>query len=279
MKSSDRTILVALPLLALAVGFWLLVLGPKQREAGDLGERADNLRESIAAAEAEVATAEEARRSFPRDYARLVSLGAAVPEDDDQATFVHDLSELARRDSVSFRSFELTPGTSAVAPPAPAAPPAAPPAAEIPASGSVTTTGAPATEASAATLPLGATVGPAGLPVMPYSLSFFGRFFDMADLFASLDSRVDVGEGAGSPRVKGRLMTIDSFAMSADPVRGFPRVKTDLLVTTYLVPAEQGIAAGATPGGPAPAGAVPVEAPVAPEAGVPAPGATAAVAP
>ena len=110
------------------------------------------------------------------------------------------------------------------------------------------------TEASAASLPIGATVGPAGLPVMPYDLTYFGRFFDMADVFADLDARVQAGDGKRGLRTNGRLITIDGFALTADPKRGFPSVAGDIAVTTYVVPPEQGIAAGANPAGPAPAG-------------------------
>ena len=42
MKASDRTILVILPLIALAIGFYLLVLAPKQKEAGELQDRIDS---------------------------------------------------------------------------------------------------------------------------------------------------------------------------------------------------------------------------------------------
>ena len=50
-------------------------------------------------------------------------------------------------------------------------------------------------------------------------------------------------------------MTIDGFSLTGDPLTGFPRVKANFAVTTYIVPPEQGLSAGATPAGPAPAGA------------------------
>ena len=103
-------------------------------------------------------------------------------------------------------------------------------------------------------MPIGATVGPAGLPVTPYTLNYTGGFFDMAGLFADLDDRVKVSDDGGNPVAHGRLMTVDGFAMSADPVKGFPSVAAQIAVTTYMVPADQGIAAGATPAGPAPVG-------------------------
>lgn len=253
MKGADRIILVVLPLIAIAIGFWMFVLAPKQREANELQENIDSLQVTISASESEIAAAEQARQAFPTNYSDLVSLGTAVPEDDDQATLIHDLAELGRRDSVNFRSFEVTPGSVSAAP-APAPVTSTEPSATDVSATETTTTSTPAvaTEASAASLPLGATVGPAGLPVTPYSLTYFGGFFEMSDLFVDLDDQVRVNDRVGRPDVRGRLMTIDGFSLSADPIKGFPSVRADLDVTTYLVPPGEGISAGATPAGPAP---------------------------
>ena len=248
MKGSQRTLLLVLPVIALAIGFWMLVLSPKQQAAKDAEAQVETLQASLEAAESEIAIGEQARAAFSENYSDLVELGSAVPEDDDQATLIHDLSALARRDGVNFRSFQLVPGEAApaAAPTTPTAPTAEAPPAETAA------VPAAATEATAATLPLGATVGPAGLPVTPYQLKYFGPFFNMADLFASLDKRVRVRENGLGPKINGRLMTVDGFALQADPIKGFPRVQAEVSVTTFLVPAEQGISAGATPVGPAP---------------------------
>ena len=277
MKGSERIILVALPLIALAVGFWLLILAPKQKQAGELQDRIDGLNGRVDAAEVEIAAAEKARSDFSSDYADLVTLGTAIPEEDDQATLVHDLTTIGRQNDVSFRSFTLAEGSGSAA--------AVAPAPTEPSSGSTESsdaTAAPvaatATEASAASLPIGATVGPAGLPVMPYDLTYFGRFFDMADVFADLDARVQARDGKRGLKTDGRLITIDGFSLTADPKRGFPSVAGDIAVTTFVVPPEQGIAAGANPAGPAPAGVD--EAPV-PVSGstAPATGTTASVTP
>lgn len=256
VKGSDRMLLLVLPLIAVVIGFWMLVLAPKSNEAGELQGQIDTLQTSIDSAEAEVATAELARDAFPKNYADLVSLGAAVPEQNDQATLIKNFSGLARKDSVNLRSFQVVPGLGgAPEAPAPVEPAPVDPAAPAPGDpAAVATTTAPATEADAATLPIGATVGPAGLPVTPYTLQYFGRFFDMAELFSDLDSTVEIDDEGGRAEIHGRLLTVDGFVLSEDPDRGFPSVAADLNVTTYLVPAEQGIAAGATPAGPPPLG-------------------------
>ena len=115
-----------------------------------------------------------------------------------------------------------------------------------------------ATEATAATVPIGATVGPAGLPVMPYDLTFTGGFFEVADFLDDLDDMVHVADaGLG---VKGRLLTVDGFSLTPvdDQVAtgkgaaADPQLSVSLAATTYLTPAEQGLVAGATPAAPAP---------------------------
>src|SRR5262249_39590828 len=55
-------------------------------------------------------------------------------------------------------------------------------------------------------LPLGASIGPAGLNVMPYDLTFNGSFFDVADFIGGVDSllatkKTNAG-GDGRPRAR-----------------------------------------------------------------------------
>lgn len=259
MKGTDRTILFALPLIALAIGFYLLVLSPKQKEAGELQDKIDSLNSEITLAESEISTAESARAAFSKNYADIVKLGTAVPEDDDQATLISDLNEMGANNDLDFQSFQISDDAAATEAPTAPAPTETSSSTDTNTETSSTTTTAStttaaATETAAATLPIGAAVGPAGLPITPYTLSYTGGFFDMAGLFADLDDRVKVSDDGGNPVAHGRLMTVDGFAMSADPVQGFPSVAAQIAVTTYMVPADQGIAAGATPAGPAPVG-------------------------
>ena len=292
MKGTDRTILIVLPLIALAIGFYLLVLSPKQKEAGELQEQVDSLQSEVTLAEEQITIAEAARASFGESYSDLVELGVAVPEDDDQATLIHDLSAVGAKNKLNFQSFQVdgeaeveaapaesTTSTATGTPPAEGSTTAtdSATASSTTATAAPAATAVPATEATAATLPIGATVGPAGLPVTPYKLEYFGQFFDVANLFADLDSKVEVTDAGTNPVSHGRLMTVDGFALAADPVKGFPSVAAEIAVTTYMVPADQGISAGASPAGPAPlaSSAAPVSAD--PAAASPTP--TAAVSP
>ena len=257
MRSNDRVILIVLPLLALCGAFWFLLIAPKRQEASDLQTEIEAAQTSIDAAEQQIAAAEDARQKFPKTYGELVELGRAVPEDDDQATLVYDMSEMGDLNHLDFRSFQVVPGAAegpVAAPPplATDADAAAQSEAQV-ASVENQTTGAPsaaATEASAALLPIGATVGPAGLPVTPYEFIYNGNFFDVADFLSDVDGTVTTK--TGEPVVHGRLMTIDGFSLTADKFSGFPNVEANFSVTTYIVPPGQGISGGATPAGPAP---------------------------
>ena len=63
----------------------------------------------------------------------------------------------------------------------------------------------------------------------------------------------------GEVDVNGRLLTVDGFALAPEQsaagasLSATPTLTADLSVTTYLTPADQGITAGATLSGPAPA--------------------------
>lgn len=234
-KSSNLTIAAMLFVAALAIAFWMLALSPKREEAAELGDQVAQVEASLAAHRAEVSEAEAARDQFPVDYQKLVVLGKAVPGDDDTASLLVQVNGIADRARVDFRTITLG---SAGGEEAPAAPPAAA------AGGSPVS----ATEAAASLLPLGATIGPAGLAVMPYTLTFDGSFFQIADFIKGLDSLVATQREEVT--VDGRLVTVDGFSLTADTAVGFPALQASFSVTTYLTPPSQGVTAGATPSSP-----------------------------
>jgi hypothetical protein len=269
---SERIILIALPLVALAIGAWVLLISPKKTESAELKDEVATLQGQLEEAEAQVAAGEAARQAFSRNYGDLVSLGAAAPEDDDQATLVYDLSRMATSNDLRFDLFQL--GEGAAAADAAAAAPATPApegeaaaegeAADAEATDSATTasaestTPAVATESSAAALPIGATVGSAGLPIMAYNFQLTGSFFSAADYLGQLTESVEVSRNpAKKPVVHGRLLTVDGFSLVLESLEDFPKIDANFAVTSYLVPPEQGLSAGATPAGPAPVGAAP----------------------
>lgn len=254
MKSANRMIVAILIVAALAVGFWVLLLSPKQKEADDLGAEVDSLQMTLTQANSEVAAAEAAKQDFPENYRQLVVLGEAVPEGDETASLLVELNRIAARSEVDFESIQLASSGDTAAAEAPVAPPAA--TAPAPAeSGSAVPAAAtvPPTEAAASLMPLGASIGPAGLAVMPYTLSFAGNFFQIADFIHGVDRLVKTENAMVG--VEGRLVTIDGFSLTAegDEEGGADnRLSASFTVTTYLTPPGQGVTAGASASEPAP---------------------------
>jgi Tfp pilus assembly protein PilO len=224
-KTTNLVIGAMIAIAALATAFWMLALSPKRDEAAQLAGEVETLESSLAQHQAEVATAEAARQAFPTDYQRLVVLGKAVPGDDETASLLVQVNRIADRAGVRFESLQLEGGEGGEAPPPVEAGAAASP-----------------TEAAASLLPLGASIGPAGLAVMPYTLSFEGDFFKVADFIHGLDSLVKTTNEQVA--VDGRLITVDSFSLAPSAAGGFPRLQVTFNVTTYLTPPGQGVGGG-----------------------------------
>ncbi len=258
MGRSNRLIVSILAVAAVAIAFWVLVLSPKREEADKLGTEVEQLQVSLAEAQSKATEAAAAKREFPADYRQLVVLGKAVPESDETSSLFIELNQIADRASLAFESIQLNGGgeTAEAAPAAPAAPAVPPPStpatggspSAVPAAATI-----PPTEVAASVLPLGATVGTAGLGVMPYSLKLSGDFFHIADFIKGIDSLVDTGGSAVA--VDGRLMTISGFTLAANAELDFPHLDANFAVTTYLTPPNQGTTVGATPSEPAPVSA------------------------
>jgi Tfp pilus assembly protein PilO len=234
MTSTNRAIAAIAALVVLAFVFWSQVLSPKREEAKELGAQVERLEASLVQHNAEIAEGEAAKREFSTEYQRLVVVGKAVPGDDDIASLLVQVNRLADRTGGTFRDIQLSAdGGGEEAAPAPAA------TAAVPAS---------PTEVAAALLPLGAAIGPAGLAVMPYTVTFDGNFFQIADFIEGIDSLVATTEE--EVRVDGRLVTVDGFGLEADPELGFPALQASFVLTTYLTPPGEGVTGGATPSAP-----------------------------
>lgn len=250
--TSERRIMIVLAGVIAIAAVWFMLISPKRAEVADLDSQIAAAETSASEQEQLAALAEQSKTTYRADYQDLVILGKAVPGDDDVSSLVEQVNALSGGMNLEFNSLKLSAssGAAEVPPPAPTTTP--------PAEGTAVPAAATAepTEAAAALLPLGAAVGSAGLPTMPYDLTFTGDFFDIADFMAGLDSMVKVDQkGIG---VDGRLLTIDGFSLSADD-GGFPKLKANLHVTSYIAPADQGLTAGAT--ATAPAATTPTTAP------------------
>jgi hypothetical protein len=231
MTTRDRALILVVIAVAALAGFWFLLLAPKREEARTLEGKVATERQSLSDARTGIAAGLAARRGYARNYATVARLGQAVPADDSLPSLIYQLDAAARTSKVDFRAARLKPGASSSTAPAPT--PATP-------------SSSPA-QAATATLPPGASVGPAGFPTMPFDLTFDGSFFHMADFFGRLEGFV--GTRGHTTWVEGRLLTVDGFALTASR-DGFPRVRASVTATAYLVSPTEGATGGASPAGP-----------------------------
>jgi Tfp pilus assembly protein PilO len=233
LSSSNLTVVAVLVIVVLGFVFYSMGLSPKREEASKLEAKVEQVKGSLAQHEAEIAAAEEARVDFPAEYQKLVVLGKAVPGGDETASLLVQVNHIADHAGVRFSTLAISSegaggGSEA---PAPASEAGAAPISP--------------TEVEASTMPLGTTVGPAGLGVMPYTLSFTGNFLHVADFIKGLDSLVKTkGEKVA---VDGRLLTVNGFSLQAAPKAEFPTLEATFSVTTYLTPPGEGLTGGAAP--------------------------------
>lgn len=245
LKSSNGLVMAMLLIVGIGAAFWILALSPKREEAAKLERQVQQLEASVSTHRAEVAQGEQAQRRFPAAYEKLVVLGKAVPGDDDTASLLVQISKIAKRTKIEFREIKLNSsgegGEEAAAPaPSPGGEPVSP------------------TEAEASLMPLGAAIGPAGLAVMPYTLTLDGNFFTIADFIKELDALVKTENE--DVTVDGRLITVDGFSLEPDPETGYPDLQASFAVTTYLTPPGEGITPSASPTSPETALATPASA-------------------
>jgi Tfp pilus assembly protein PilO len=292
MRSNERMIFLGVAIVALTVGFYLLVLSPKREKASELKDQVNQLHASISAAEQQASYGEQARKEFPKYYGRMVILGKAVPAQSDTASLLVQLNTLSDQSKLDLRSIALNQGgasaTSSSASTTPTSPSTSPTSPTGAASAAATTastassaaptpttgssTGAtaspvPATEAAAAALPIGSVVGPAGLPTLPYSVALEGGYFDVANFIGEIGGLVKPVTGDAKLSPDGRLLTVNGFSLQLNGTGPTPQLKASLVVTAYSS-GQQGLTAGASSSGPAPVSPSPGETQVQPASAV-----------
>lgn len=236
MTQRDRTVVLVIAAALLLAGFWFIALKPKRAEVATAETKIGAAQSQLATANNSLESARQSKEAYSTNYGTVANLGKAVPVDSNEGELTYQLEQIAKKYNINFQSLELKSGGSAAAPTTPAD-----------ASASVT-----------ATLPPGAAVGAAGFPTMPFSFVFQGSFFTLKQFLAEINDLTTVRKD-GRIRVRGRLLQVDGMSLAAGP-RGFPYVEAKIAATAYVLPEDQGLAAGGTPGNPAGAAAPPAQA-------------------
>ena len=283
LTARDRKIVLILIPIVAVIAYYFMVLAPKRQEADKIASELTQAQSKRDQAEQQVTQLDQAKATFPSDYATVIRLGKAVPTSVDMPSLILQVNQAAAGTGLTFQDFKPGPrsdagtssnASSASTPPGggsnPAAPGSAPaqsfPGKQAQKAGNAVTQSNNTSQAQAnatANGPSGPTgpTGPSGstgagssgstpgLVQVPLTFTMKGSFFGLADLFHRMKRFVQVVND--QIVVRGRLLTIDSFSFQNTDVAS-TTLTASVNATVYLTPADQGISAGATPQGPGP---------------------------
>jgi Tfp pilus assembly protein PilO len=229
MTARDRTILIVLGAVLVVAGFWFFGLKPKRAEIAAADAQITVQQGRLQSAHTTLAAGRRAKADYPRAYAEVVKLGAAVPADDDLPSLLYQLDTAANGADVEFRSLSRGNGGAD---------------ADASASSS-SSTGTGATAASS--LPPGATVGTAGLATLPFKLDFTGSFFDLERFLAGVQGWIR--PAGGSLSVRGRLLNIEGVSLTPAG-DDLSKITASVAATAYLSPEAKSSGSASSSAGP-----------------------------
>ena len=210
LSARDKKLLLAFIPLAIFAIYWLLLLNPAL-------DKREGLKKPLEAAQVErdeaVALAQdmtEAKINYKKDYAELVTLSKAIPQSVAVSDLMRELNKAAEGMGIEFTDITM---------------------AELD----------PAMENDVAATSPDTQI----LDEIPLELTFDGRFFELSDLFRSIQRFVQVADG--ELEVHGRLIRIEKFSFDSS---AFPSITAQISATIYAAPADEGPTGGATPVGP-----------------------------
>ena len=290
LTARDKKILLLLVPVVVLAAYWFLLLAPKREEASTAATALTEQQDRVSAARAASRAGEGAQQNFETTYAQIVRLGKAIPSSVDMPSLLVQLDAAAAGTGIQFTNIAAGERTAAV-PTAPAPSTGSGSETSPVEAGGETAQGAPGTAVESAnnaaqtsearsseaeqtgvdtqtststeggglavgggSAPAGETTAagtaPAGLETVPLQLEFVGNFFNLADFFHDVKRFVRVANR--DVLVSGRLLTVEGVSWSSDE-EIFPKIRAQVTATIYLSPQAQGVTAGATPQGPAPA--------------------------
>jgi Tfp pilus assembly protein PilO len=219
---SNKILLSVVALGAAIAAFYFFVLGPKRDEVAKLDTDIAAQQAAVEQARLQLATYEDAKKSYKKNYATLARLGKAVPTDDDVTSMMVQLESTADRSGVNFDKIELGTGLG----------------------GGTADTAAEPAEGTLASAPGAVPVAGGVLSAMPFNFSFTGSYFDLTAFFARLEHFVSAKNKQLDST--GRLLRLESVTI-APSGSGFPDMQAQITAATYIVPPVQGVSESAAP--------------------------------
>jgi hypothetical protein len=227
VTTRDRLVLIGVIALALLGAVWLLVVSPERSKASKLNSEVSAASAQLASAQGDAASAHAAQQRYSAAYSSVVSLGKAVPASEEVPSLMYQIAQATNEKHVQFNSITTGGGAGS------------------------------SSSASSAASPVAAAAASAGFTQMPFTFVFGGSFNDLYHLFQQLNTAT-VRTSSGGLQVSGRLLTLQAVKLEPAGTESSSRQLTGTITATaYVLPASQGLTAGATPSTPATPGSTP----------------------
>ena len=210
MTGNRKLLLVIVAFVAVIGIYWTQVLSPKRAEIAKLDKTLVAAQTDLGETKATLTAYQKAQKGYKANYATVVRLGKAVPEDDDVRSLVVQLSAAAERSDVNFDRIEVGGATAT--------------------SGGTPTVADPNVKPGP---PGSVAVGTAGFSAMPFTLAFDGQFKNLGTFLSRLERFVTVSND--HIEITGRLLRLESISLKAAEA-GFPEIRAEIGASSYLLP-------------------------------------------
>src|ERR1035437_2923968 len=104
MTGRDRIVVVGLAALAVLAAVWLLAVAPEREKAATLATEVSAAQAQLSSAESQLASAARAQAQYEAAYTSIVSLGKAVPADQEVPSLIYQLAQATGQKNVEFAS-------------------------------------------------------------------------------------------------------------------------------------------------------------------------------
>lgn len=220
MTTRDRLVLIGVIALALLAAVWLLLVSPERSKGSKLSSEVSAASATLASAQNDAASAKAAQQRYSAAYSSVVSLGKAVPASEEVPSLMYQIAQATNEKHVQFNSITTGGGVGS------------------------------SSSASSASSTVAAAATSAGFTQMPFTFVFGGSFNDLYHLFRQLNTAT-VRTSSGGLQVSGRLLTLQAVKLEPAATESSSKQLTGTITATaYVLPASQGLTAGATPTSP-----------------------------
>jgi len=220
VTTRDRLVLIGVIALALLAAVWLLLVSPERSKGSKLSSEVSAASATLASAQNDAASAKAAQQRYSAAYSSVVSLGKAVPASEEVPSLMYQIAQATNEKHVQFNSITTGGGVGS------------------------------SSSASSASSTVAAAATSAGFTQMPFTFVFGGSFNDLYHLFRQLNTAT-VRTSSGGLQVSGRLLTLQAVKLEPAATESSSKQLTGTITATaYVLPASQGLTAGATPTSP-----------------------------